>query len=140
MNTQFIKNSLVKEIARLTKIGLSVVLFLGFIGLADAKEGEKVKEVVVETKELVGEVVSFTPRKEPQFIGIAVEEENADYIFIIDKETKVVHKKQLSEIAIGDMVKIKYYVVVETEEGGKQRTKHIAREVTFVKSGSGSEK
>jgi lysyl-tRNA synthetase class II len=122
------------QIPQMVGVGLVVVLVLGLIGGGQAQEAkEKGKEEVVEVKEISGKVVAFTPRAKPKFIAIEVEKENTDYYFIVDKEVKVVHKKNLSEIAIGDTVRVKYYVIIETTEEGKERSKRVAKVVRFVK-------
>jgi hypothetical protein len=133
---------------KIVKMGISLaaVLFIYSGALVEAQQQEKTsaqqkssdkdilyKGAVVGIKELIGELVSLTPRNEPQFIAIAVEKENTDYYFVLAEDVKVVHKKRLSEIAVGDTVKIKYQVIVETTEEGKERRKHVAKVITFVK-------
>ena len=116
---------------RILSIAMILCLFC-FMGISEAQEA-KTEKVILEVKELVGEVISFTPRGKPEFIGIAVDEENTDYIFLIDRDVKVVHKKSLSQIVIGDTVKIEYHVIMETNEKGKQRTKRVAKVITFIR-------
>lgn len=123
-----------------TGISLAVVLLICSGAIVEARQQEKApdkdilyKGAVVGTKELIGKVVSFTPKNEPQFIAIAVEEENTDYYFVLAEDVKVVHKKSLSEIAVGDTVKIQYQVIVEKTEEGIEREKHVAKVISFVK-------
>lgn len=125
---------------------LLLILVLSLVGIGKAAEGkvltsleraeeakEEKEEEVAEVKELTGELISFTPRGDPKFITIAVKKENTDYIFLIDENIKVVHKKNLNEIAIGDTVRVKYHVIIETSEEGNERSKRVAKVIKFIK-------
>lgn len=132
-----IATDIVRGLPRILSVAMILCLFC-FMGMNEAQEA-KTEKVILEVKELVGEVLSFTPRGKPEFIGIAVNEENTDYIFILDKDLKLVHKRSLNQIAIGDMVRVRYYVIMETSENGRQRNKRVAKIITFVRAKDTSE-
>jgi hypothetical protein len=121
-----------KNISVVIGIGLCLVLGLVSVGFAQ-EEGPKVKEEVLESKEIVGELISLSPRNDPQYITVGVDEENTDYMLFIDKDVEVVHKQSLSELVRGDMVRVKYDVVLETKEENLQHKKRIAKVVSFIK-------
>jgi len=97
-----------------------------------AQEAAEEGDVVVVVKELIGEVISLTSRGDSQLICIAVDEENTDYIFLIDEEIKVVRKRSLNAINIGDTVRVKYHVITRTTKEGRQRSKQVAKLITFM--------
>lgn len=150
---------ILKKIIRMNwVVGLCVVLAMLLLAVVgDAKEGkgkakgkskpakDTAQEEVVEVKKIEGEVVCFTPRKEPKFITITVDRNNEkiDHVFYIDKDVEIERKKSLKEINVGDTIEITYDVIKITEiaqegaeatgEEEKVKTKRVAKVIRLVK-------
>ena len=120
-----------KNICSLFCLAMFIFCSLQVAGSIEAKT----KEEIVAVKELTGEVVSFYPRLEPKFITIGVDKENSDYMFIIAEDVKLVHKRDLSQINVGDTIRVRYHLIKETfgRKEEKSRTKQVAKVIKFVK-------
>ena len=126
---------MITQIRKMTLQNFAAVLCLlmALSVISQAQEKKEKVQKVAEIKELSGRVIAFTPKTNPELIGLAVDEEDTDYYFILDKDVKVVHKNSLSQLLPGDTVRVKYYVVVEETESGEEKRKHVAKVITFVK-------
>lgn len=91
-------------------------------------EKAKKDEAVEEMRFLKGEVTSLYPRNEPNQIGITHVETDADYFFKLAEEVKVVHKKNLKEIQLGDTVEL-----IFKHKSNKYSGDMIERIVTTIK-------
>lgn len=113
---------------------LMFMLILSFliISVCMAQESKQEKPIV-RVKEMVGEIVYFTPRNDPKVIAIGNNETNTDYSFIIDAETNVEHKKSLKELRVGDTVRIVYHEIVKTDKRKGMIDERVARQISFVK-------
>ena len=122
----------------------AVVLFLLYLfGVAQAEQGKEEDKAVVVLKEVQGEVSALTSN----FISIIYErdkEKGIDYEIAlpIDENMRLVHKRSLKQIQLGDIVRVKYKEKrKECEEVGedgtlKRKTKVIERKaavITFVR-------
>ncbi|MBU1062059.1 MAG: hypothetical protein KJ957_01535 [Candidatus Omnitrophica bacterium] len=123
-------------------IFLIAVFLLGGIGAGVAQEDDEeqgegeqspVKEMIKE-KELVGEVIYFTPRFNPTVIAVGDAETNTDYSFLIDEDTKVVHKQGLNDIKVGDAVKVTYHEVTKPNRGNRITEEWLAKSISFVRA------
>lgn len=124
-----------------TKTITFVITFLAIFCLSMqamliAAQSKPLKQTVLSDRQVTGELLAKTPQNDPQMITIGVDSENADYMFYIAEDMNIVHKKSLSEIQIGDTVRVRYYVVQETDEKGRTYEKSIVQTVTFVRSPS----
>ena len=111
---------------RIISVTLSIILCFALAQLSLAAEKAQAKpkkqEVFVPTvnsavKEIQGEVSAIVNN----FISIIYKKEKGvDYEigFPIDKNVKLVHKKSLQEIAVGDTVSIEFEEVNETAKDG----------------------
>jgi hypothetical protein len=103
---------------------------------AFAKEGTEIK--VVQTKpEIIGEVISFSPIKNPQFIGLAVggeSEAGYDAYFKISPNVRLEHKQSLDDIKLGEWVGLTYEEATFTDEEGKERIERVVIEIRFVRA------
>jgi len=124
-------------ITKVAEIGLAVVLVLGLIGvgIVYAKEKAEAEIKKVETKEVIGEIISFSPMRNPKLIGVAYEKGDVGYdaFFEVDKDVKIVHKKSLDEIKLGDRVAVTYNEITQITEEGREQTKRVAKKIRFVK-------
>jgi uncharacterized protein YuzE len=118
-----------------------VILFALLLFFQESYSKEKSKlnpnpTIEIQTKEVIGEIISLTPLKNPKLIGIAYEKEGVgeDIFFEIDKNVKVVHKKNLDEIKLGDLVAITYEERIQVNKEGKEEVKKIAKIIRFVKT------
>jgi preprotein translocase subunit YajC len=114
---------------RIIKFGLVVVLVLGLAPLSFAQENKK-EEITKKTtaKEISGEVSGISSN----FIAIVYGQNSKtsfEMALIIDKDTKVEHKKSLKEIKPGDTVSVRYEENTETykEETKKGEKKDVTR-------------
>jgi hypothetical protein len=60
--------------------------------------------------------------------------EEFEMLFPIDKNLKIVHKKSVSELSVGDTVEVQYEDVV-TERKGRQEGKRNTAVITFISPG-----
>jgi len=116
------------------KAMIPVLFFAALCMVAVAPQAKPVKQTVLADRQVTGELLSLTPRNNPQMITVGVDAENADYMFYLAEDMNVVHKKKLSEIKVGDTVRVRYYIVEETDEKGRTYQKSIVQTVTFVRS------
>lgn len=108
------------------------VFIFGLLGgAAYAKADSEAEITKVVTREVVGEIISFNPIKNPQFIGIA--SIRSDVYLRIGEDIKVIHKDSLDEIKLGDRIVVTYDEVTEVTEEGKELTKRVAKVIRFVK-------
>jgi hypothetical protein len=108
-----------------------------FVGMSQAQQGKE-EEAVVEIKQVQGEVSSLSPKNNPKYIGITYKEDQErgtaeEIVLFIDKDVKLVHKRKLDEIGIGDKVDVTYNeITTMTEEGQKKINNRIAKVIGFV--------
>jgi hypothetical protein len=118
-------------------VGLAMVLVLGLTGAGAgyAKEKYEPKIINIDTKEIVGEIISFSPMRNPKYIGVAYNDRGAGYdaFFEVDENVKIAHKKNLDNIKLGDTVSVVYEEVTQVLENGRQQIKRIAKVIKFVK-------
>lgn len=129
-------------------IALVVILGIGGLSLAQIGQQSKedmlgelnaksrhiaYKEAEVNTKKLEGRVVGFSPRENPVYIGIAIDELGADYYFTIEEGVKVVRKGSLNDIQIGDTVEITYKHIKGKTSRGKEQEERRAAIVKFIR-------
>jgi len=118
-------------------LGLVMVLGLVLMGAGEgyAKEKHEPEIINVETKEIIGEIISFSPMKNPKYIGVAFNEGGAGYdaFFEVDEKVKIAHKKSLDGIKLGDTVSVVYEEVTQVLENGREQIKRIAKLIKFVK-------
>lgn len=112
---------------------LSLIFTLSLLMMVTACMAEETKETI-KIKEVIGKVAYLSPKNNPKFITIAVDEENADYQFVIDERIQVTHKKNLGEINIGDTVRAVYQEIELVKEGKKQG-RQVVKEIVFLKAG-----
>ena len=93
----------------------------------------KVKKQLIETQTLMGELLALTPADNPRYISVEVPKENTDYIFILGDDFQMERRGSLGELNAGDTIKITYEIILETSEKGIERTKRIAKVISFVK-------
>jgi len=92
------------------------------------------KDVTVKLKEVMGEISMITPMD--IIITYARDEAKKteyDMIFPKDPDLKIINKKSLDEIALGDLVAISYEVRLWTNEEGKDRLKRKVKSVRFIR-------
>jgi len=125
------------QIPQMMRVGLVVALVLGLAGAGVVYAKEKAEPEIkkIETKEVIGEIISFSPMKNPRFIGVAYEKGNVGYdaFFEIDKNVKIVHKRSLDEIKLGDRIAVTYNEITQITEEGREQTKRVAKKIRFVK-------
>lgn len=95
------------------------------------KEATEERTVSV-PKEIEGKVSGISPN----FIAIAYGESkqaSLEMAFDLNKNVKVNHKKSLSEIAMGDTVKVDYDEITRTRDDGKKISRRAAKMVTFLR-------
>lgn len=145
---------------KLSLIYLTVVLVLGIIAtsemaiqklssddsgffeyLAYAQEGQEAeaKEEKPEpgikglvTQEVVGELICFSPIKNPRFVTIAVKGADYDACFEMGKNVKVEHKSSLDELEEGQTIGITYDEITEVTKKGEEQTSRVAKKIRFI--------
>ncbi len=113
----------------------ALILVFGIAVPAWAEDGTGERTVV---KEMVGEVVYFTPKADPQVIYVGHDGTNTDYSFFVDKDTIVQHVKKLTDLKQGDTVRVKYLEITKMEKKAGSQYKaetRIARVISFVRAG-----
>ena len=101
--------------------------------LVIAQEEEAI-ESADNAKEMIGNVVYYTPRNNPRVIAIGNDETNTDYSFIIDKDTRIEHKKSISDIKIGDTVKVVYSFKTKIDNRRRKSEELVAKVISFVRA------
>jgi hypothetical protein len=129
MNTQ-------KNFLRLIFVTMMVLSFTGLV-LAQEKGQQKGKVKTTSTmKEIEGEISGMTKRS----ISIVYGRDNAkgiEYEMLLPfaKEgVKVEHKKNLSEFAQGDTVRVSYEEVIEENEQGEKKEGRRAKIISFIRA------
>lgn len=133
------------QITQIAYGSLAVVMILGAVGVevcayAEEPEGALTQKSVI--KEMIGPIIHFTPRNNPEVIYVGNDAENTDYSFIIDKNTKTEHVKNLAGLKTGDMVKVRYEEMPEIAKMGGRKVmadKRVAKVISFVKAGAQKE-
>ena len=113
--------------------GLFLFCFVYGLGAEEEKEEIEIKTVI---KEIQGEVSYLSPRINPQYISVTYKEERGtayEMVLFIDEDLEVEHKRDLSEIGIGDTVGITYHEITEIPKEGRERTKRVAKILRFVR-------
>ncbi len=144
MNTPFTTPrflDLAKSGMHLLRAVLILSLFLGFILPQPVKAQDTENREVAERKEALGKLSSRSPISAPTYIGITLIDANGnvtskDMFFSADKDLKISHKKEFSDIQIGDTVRVVYDEISEiTDDNEKNLKKRVAKIIKFVKSG-----
>lgn len=130
-------------IKRITQIGLVAVLVLGFVNsgftqVSKEKEPEapkETKENIIKsvTKEVSGEISAIGK----DYISIIYkrdEKKGTEYEMLvpIDTSTKLERKKSLSELNIGDTVKIQCEDMTLEDTSGEKKMERKAKVISFV--------
>ena len=131
-------NWVVKIVAVFSLLYLLVVPVM----ISQAQEAEEEEEIIIVMKEVSGEVGAISS----SLITIIYnrdEEKKIEYEIDlpIDKDIRIVHKRRLSDISIGDIVRVKYEERQKEEQIQKEgiaetKTKVIGRKakvVTFIR-------
>lgn len=90
------------------------------------------EKIVTVAKEIEGKVSGISAN----FIAIAYgesKEASLEMAFDLNKDVKVNHKKSLSEIGMGDTVKVDYDEVTRTRDDGKKISKRVAKIISFLR-------
>jgi hypothetical protein len=117
---------------------ISGLVLFTFIIAALAQE-TKEEEITVEVKQVKGEVSSFSPGNNPRYIGITYKEDKEsstayEMVLSIDEDVILKHKRQLSEIGLGDTVDVVYEQRFKTTEQGEKRIiSRIAKIIIFIR-------
>ena len=125
-------------------LAMLLILNFSFSGVIRAQEYE-LKETV-EAKEVIGKLSSRSPINTPNYIGITLidsrgNDTNRDMFFSADEDLKVFHKKEFSNIQIGDIVRVIYDEISQiTEDGKKKLIKRAAKAIKFVRPGKDKKK
>ena len=82
---------------------------------------------------LLGEIVYLGPKDAPTVIGVTFADDGADYYFTLGEDLKVVNKKNLDELQLGDTVELTYRQDVKKTKDGKEKIDRIAAQIRFVK-------
>jgi len=127
----FRKAALIENISR---IGLAGIFILGLAAaaLAQTQPVKAEEKTVTEAKEVEGVVSGISG----SFIAIVYgenKEASLEMAFDLNKNVKVGHKKSLSEIGMGDTVKIDYDQITKTRDDGKKISWRVARMVSFLR-------
>lgn len=116
--------------------GLAIVFLLGFTAAGFAQEGkEEIKEILT-TKTVSGEVSGVSS----DFIAISYgmskkNDASLEMALTVDKNVKVEHKDNLSQIGPGDTVSVTYEEKTQKDEKGNIRVKsRVAKKITFLKA------
>jgi hypothetical protein len=129
MNTQ-------KNFLRLILVAMMVLSFTGLV-FAQEKGQQKGKvKTTSEMKGIEGEISGMTKRS----ISIVYSRDNQkgiEYEMLLPfaKEgIKVEHKKNLSELAQGDTVRVSYEEVIEENEQGEKKEGRRAKVISFIRA------
>ena len=123
------------------KIAFLFFLLAGLLGVAlaqDAGDNKKQKEpaIKLEVKEAQGEVSYITKRSISLVTSRDSQKgEETEILLPYGKDLVVEHKKNLSEIQTGDIVKVKYTDEI-IDYGDKQENKIEAKVITFMNPAS----
>lgn len=130
---EIVKQKRFKQFPILGIVGLFLICF---IQGGERVYGEEKEEIIkVETKEITGEIISFSPMKNPKFIGVAYQAGDVGYdaFFKVDENVKIVHKRSLDEMKLGDMISVTYNEITQKTEGGREQTVRVAKTIRFIK-------
>ena len=116
----------------------AVVLSICCLVVVGQAQQDQEVEIDIEIKHVQGEVSSITTPNNPRYIGITYKEDKEsstayEMVLYIDKDLRLVHKRQLSEIGIGDTVDVTYHKITETTEEGRKSIKQVAKMIRFVR-------
>jgi len=110
-------------------IGLVTLLALSLGGLVQAR-GQKM-EIKTGEHRVTGPVGGISKN----FIAVVYRREKGteeELAIQIDGAPQFEHVKNMSEIALGDTVTVTYADIAVAGEDGKERTKRVARKISFV--------
>ena len=110
--------------------GAALILGCATICSAQTKDGDILEK---KTGELIGKVTYFSPRVDPTVMGVSDDNSLYDVSFLVNEKTRVDHKPALTDIGIGDTVKVAYDEIVRVSKGTKV-SDWIAKTVVFVKA------
>ena len=134
-----------KDKSTLLKIGLvalaaiaALVLFVFFTtAMAEGNQGNKneMGKVSTEAKEVEGEIAWMNKNSIAVTYKSDAEAHSEEEILLpLNDNIKIEHKKDLSEIKIGDRVRVRF-VEETTDRGDTQVLKCMIKTITFIKSG-----
>lgn len=120
-------------ITRIMKAGLVMVLVLGLAGTGFAQKSKQEAKVTSKTGEIEGEISAMGKN----YIAIVYKrEKDTEYEMLLpmdSKKVKIERKKDLSELKIGDIVRIKYEDTTIEDSEKKQTMERKAIVISFVK-------
>lgn len=125
-----------KKIIQIVLMGV-FILFSGLICSANAaeknKEGKEEKVLKTQTKEVTGEISAIGK----DFIAIIYERDerkSVEYEMLvpIDTTTKLERKKSLSELNIGDTIRIQCEDMTLEDASGEKKMERKAKVISFV--------
>lgn len=121
-------------IEKISMVGLAGILVLGLAvsALAQTQLVKTEEKTVTVTKDIEGKVSGISAN----FIAVVYgenKEASLEMAFDLNKNVKVGHKKSLSEIGMGDTVKVDYDEITKTRDDGKKISRRVARMVTFLR-------
>ena len=120
-------------ISKIAKIAVTAVIFLSLTCLLSAQEAKTEKKFEVRLKEVSGKITSLSPNFLAVETGIDQKEGAAlESAFNLGKDVRIVHKKNLKELNIGDTVSVGYEETVETMEDGRKMRKSSVKTITFL--------
>ncbi|MDD4939668.1 MAG: hypothetical protein PHE18_05170 [Candidatus Omnitrophica bacterium] len=102
---------------------------------APAKK-EKMTGRTADIKEIFGQV-TWIGKKYISVVYATDDEKGVEYEMLLpyEKDLGLEHKRNLSDIAQGDMVRVQYEEEVKRFDSGRQEVKRKAKVVTFVRAG-----
>ncbi len=116
-----------------SKIVRLSVVFLLMATIAFAEEKIEQKEEI-SSKEATGTISGLGSNFIAIETGLDTESKAArESAFNLDKNVRVVHKKSLKELNIGDTVKIDYQEKVKTRDDGRKLRSTLVKMITFLK-------
>ncbi len=120
-------------ISKIAKITVTAVIFLSFTCLLSAQEAKTEKKIETREKEVSGKITSLSSNFLAVESGIDQNEGAAlESAFNLDKNVRVIHKKNLKELNIGDTVSVGYEETIETMEDGRKMRKSAVKTITFL--------
>lgn len=118
---------------RIIDIGIIGLLLLSISGIAFAKSEETEEKIIKRTSnEVIGEVGAIGKNSISIIYG-RDEKKSVEYEMLIpiDVNTRLEHKKSLSELKVGDKIKIQFEDAT-SEDAGREKLERMAKVISFV--------
>jgi len=128
------RNYVYSKLALLILLCGTIVSVFQTTAIAQNKQGDEAIKINSVSKQIQGEVV-WKSKSKLSVVHYSDDLSEREILFLLDDAVRVVYKRTLDDIQVGDTVRVSYneYTV---EEGGRTLIKTKPTEVAFIRSGT----